>query len=155
MPRHIDELRNNDPFPVKPDTNEYEALSFLVSNREYGFTPTEIADRTPISEASVSKTMTRLFEKGLVERSQGVYYVDPDRADDLTQRLDSIDAAARLHETAPDDDVYAESGWEDHVSSIDPDRDQTQTLIEAGDETEAEDEAVELIDRVTDEESGE
>ena len=83
MPRHIKALRDNDPFPVKPETNEYEALSFLVRNREYGFTPSEIAERTTIPEASVSKTMVRLFEKGLVKRSQGAYFVDPADADEL------------------------------------------------------------------------
>jgi DNA-binding MarR family transcriptional regulator len=120
MPRHVDDLRNSDSFPVKPGTNEYHALSFLVANREFGFTPAEIAERTTISEASASKTMTRLFDKGLVERAQGTYYVEPERADELQRRLDSLDAAARMFERAPDD-AYAEPGWEADVPSIDPD----------------------------------
>lgn len=120
MPWHVDDLRNSDSFPVKPGTNEYHALSFLVANREFGFTPTEIAERTTISRSSASKTMTRLFDKGLVERSQGTYYVEPERADELQHRLESLDATARLFETAPDD-AYAEPGWEEEVPSIDPD----------------------------------
>lgn len=120
MPRHVDDLRNSDSFPVKPGTNEYHALSFLVANRDFGFTPTEIAERTTISEASASKTMTRLFDKGLVERAQGTYYVEPERADELQRRLDSLDAAARMFEQAPDD-AYAEPGWEADVPSIDRD----------------------------------
>ena len=155
MPRHVDELRDGEPFPIKPDTNEHEALSFLLSNREYGFTPTEIADRTTISEASASKTMTRLFDKGLVDRSQGVYYVDPDRADDLKRRLDSLDAAVRLHETTPDDDAYTEPGWEENVSSIDPDKNRDQLPTEAAYETDTADEAAELVDRRVGDESGE
>jgi hypothetical protein len=115
MPRHIDELRNGDPFPVKPETNEYEALSFLVRNRDYGFRPSEIAEQTTISKASASKIMARLFEKGLVERSEGLYYIDPDCAGELKQRLDSLDAAVRLFETAPDDDAYTGPGWEETV----------------------------------------
>lgn len=158
MPRHVDELQDSEPFPIKPDTNEYAALSFLVSNRDYGFTPTEIADRTDVSEASASKTMTRLFEKGLVERSQGVYYVDPDRADDLQRRLDSIDAAARLHETAPDDDVYTDPGWEDELPSIetgqDPGPNQDQSASTPGTETDTADEATEIVAQHTDDESG-
>jgi len=155
MPRHVDELRDGEPFPIKPDTNEHEALSFLLSNREYGFTPTEIADRTTISEASASKTMTRLFDKGLVARSQGVYYADPDRADDLKRRLDSLDAAVRLHETTPDDDAYTEPGWEENVSSIDPDKNRDQLPTEAAYETDTADEAAELVDRRVGDESGE
>lgn len=150
MPRHVSELRNGDPFPVKPETNEYDALSFLVRNREYGFTPAEIADRTEINSASASKTMARLFEKGLVERSEGIYYVEPDSADDLKQRLDSIDAAVRLHDTAPDDDAYADAGWEDNVPSIDPNQDQTTS--ETDEEPVVEDEAERLVAQLTEEE---
>lgn len=126
MPRHVDDLRNSDSFPVKPGTNEYHALSLLVANREFGFTPAEIAERTEISAAIASKTMTRLFEKGLVERAQGTYYVEPERADELQRRLESLDATERLLEAAPDD-AYAEAGWEDEVPSIDPDAEQTGT----------------------------
>ena len=46
MPRYIDELTRDETFPVKPETNEYTALSFLLQHREYGFSPTEIAEQT-------------------------------------------------------------------------------------------------------------
>lgn len=154
MPRHVDELQDGEPFPVKPGTNEYTALSFLVSNREYGFTPKEIADRTAVTETSASKTMVRLFEKGLVERTHGTYYVDPDRTEELKHRLDSIDAAVRLHETAPDDDAYAAAGWEEHVSSLDLDRDDEQRSSETGGRTETRDEAETLVDDLADDEAG-
>ncbi|MEF8802195.1 MAG: helix-turn-helix domain-containing protein [Halolamina sp.] len=101
MPIYIDELTNDDPVPVKPETNEYEALSFLLGHREYGFAPSEIAAQTDSSDASASKTMARLFETGLVERSNGTYYVAPDHAETLTQRLNSLDAAVHLFESAP------------------------------------------------------
>lgn len=120
MPIHVDHLTSDDPFLVKPDTNEHEALSFLVTHREYGFTPSEIADHTDINNSSASKTMVRLFEKGLVERSDGAYYVAPDRVDTLTRRLESLDSAIQLFESTPTDDVYAEEGWEDKLPSIDP-----------------------------------
>jgi DNA-binding transcriptional ArsR family regulator len=81
-------------------------------------TPVEIAAHTDISESSASKTMARLFEKGLVERSEGAYYVDPDRAGTLKQRLASLDSAVNLFESAPSGDAYAEEGWEDDVPSI-------------------------------------
>lgn len=148
MPRHVDELENEDPFQVKPDTNEYTALSFLVSNREFGFTPAEIAARTAVPEASASKTMTRLFEKGVVERSQGTYYVDPGLAEDLERRLDSIDAAIRFFEQAPED-AYAESGWESRIPSIDRDEGRTDSEPEddvAGTQSEANAVVEELAD---------
>ena len=143
MPIHIDDLTNDEPFPVKPETNEYEALSFLVAHREYGFTPSEIAAHTEINESSASKTMARLFEKGLLERADGAYYAPPDRADKLKQRLKSLDSASQLFESVPNDDVYAEDGWEDELSSIDPDEEAETT--DEGASTPAEDQAADLI----------
>lgn len=70
--------------------------------------------------------MTRLFEKGVVKRSQGTYYVDPGLAEDLERRLDSIDAATRFFEQAPED-AYAESGWESRIPSIDRDEGLTES----------------------------
>lgn len=144
MPIHVDDLKNDEPFPVKPDTNEYEALSFLVAHREYGFTPSEIADHTDIDGASVSKTMVRLFEKGLVERSDGAYYAPPDRVDTLKQRLESLDSATQLFESVPNDDAYAEEGWEDEVPSIDPE--QEAATPNGGDSTSTENQAADLIE---------
>jgi len=116
----VDELTNNDPYPVKPDTTEYEVLSFLVANHKYGFTPSEVAARTDLSKTSASKAMARLFEDRLVERTETIYYIDPHRADELKQRLASLDSAARIFEKAPDD-AYANQGWEQEVPSLDRD----------------------------------
>jgi len=148
MPIHVDELTSDDPFPVKPETNEYEALSFLVAQREYGFTPTEIADHTDICKSSTSKTMARLFEKGLVERSDGAYYVEPDRADTLKQRLESLDSAVEFFDSTPNDDAYAEEGWENDVPSIDPD-DSSATSTKDGSAT-VEDRAEALVTALED-----
>jgi len=119
MPVPVDELTEDESFPVTPDTNEYEALDFLVRHRQYGFSPREIAARTDINESSVAKTMRRLDEKGLVERSDEIYYVDPVRIDTIRARLTSVDAVVRLFEGTPDDDAYAEAGWEEQVPPID------------------------------------
>jgi len=120
MPVPVDDLTNNNPYPVKPDTNEYEALSFLVANHKYGFTPSELAARTDLSKTSAAKAMARLFEDRLIERAETTYYIDPHRADELKQRLASLDSAARLFEKAPDD-AYAKQGWEHEVPSLDRD----------------------------------
>jgi DNA-binding transcriptional ArsR family regulator len=136
---------------VKPETNEYEALSFLVRNRDYGFRPSEIAEQTAISKASASKTMARLFEKGLVERSEGLYYVDPDCAGELKQRLDSLDAAVRLFDTAPADDAYTEPGWEETLPSIDSEQDHTGEENSINTNTITETDATTLVDQLSDE----
>jgi Mn-dependent DtxR family transcriptional regulator len=109
----MDDFRDHEPFPVIPETDEYEALSFLVRNRGERFTPSEIALHANVSEASAPETLHDLLEKNLVEHDQGGYYVSSDRAEDIKSRLESVDAAERLHETTPDNDVYAVIDWEE------------------------------------------
>ncbi|MCF2165375.1 MarR family transcriptional regulator [Halobacterium salinarum] len=108
---------DENPYLVLPGTPEYDALAFLVRNRGEQFTLPEIAASTDMSEADAADTMTNLFEDDLVERSQGAYYVPVERAEDLQRRLESVDAAAKLHENAPDD-AYAVDGWEEQVDSL-------------------------------------
>ena len=120
MPIHVDELTNDEPFPIKPGTNEYEALSFLVANHQYGFTPAEIATNTTVSSTSASKTMARLYKKGFAERSAGAYYVAPDRVETVRKRLDSLDSAVQLFASTADDDGYGTANWDEELPSLDP-----------------------------------
>ncbi|PHQ44490.1 MarR family transcriptional regulator [Halorubrum sp. C3] len=120
MPVPVDELTSDDRFPIEPDTNEYCALSFLIAHREYGFTRREIADRTALNKTAVSNTMDRLFEHGLIQRVDNVYYVDPSRASELKRRLESLDSLVQFFESAPDDS-YAEEDWEQELPTFDPD----------------------------------
>jgi len=114
----MDDFRNQDPFPVLPETDEYEAISFLVRNQGMRFTPSEIASHADVSETITSETLHSLLEKNLVEHDQGGYYVNSDRAEDIKSRLESVDAADRLHETTPDNDVYAVTDWEEELNSF-------------------------------------
>ncbi|QGN07943.1 MarR family transcriptional regulator [Halorhabdus sp. CBA1104] len=113
----MDDSRDHETFPVLPKTDEYEVLSFLVRNRGERFTLSEIAVHADVNEASAPETLHDLLEKNLVEHDQDDYYVDSDRAEDIKSRLKSVDAAKRLHETAPDDDIYAVTDWEEELNS--------------------------------------
>lgn len=120
-------MSDDGPFPVKPDTNEYEVLSFLVANHKYGFSPAQVADNTDISKMSASETMTYFFEKDLIEQVDGTYYVDPDCVDKLKRRLNSLDSVVQLFRSVSDD-AYAEDGWEDELPSIDLEADRGEDL---------------------------
>jgi len=112
----MSDSKRHTPFPVIPGTDEYEALSFLVSNRGDEFAPSEIAAQMDISETIASTALTHLFEKEIIECSQGTYYVDLDDAKELQYRLESIDATERLHDAAPNDDIYAVTDWEEKLN---------------------------------------
>jgi len=121
MPVPVDELTANELFPVKPESNQCKALSFLVTHHEYGFTPREIAARTALDKTTAVNALARLFENELINRADDVYYIEPHQVEELKHRLESLDSAVRLFEATPNDDSYAEEGWEQEVPSIDPD----------------------------------
>lgn len=85
MPTPVDELKRRDEesLPVRPGTNEEEALRFLAANPDLGWTPKEVAAHTTIAATSITKTMERLYEKTLVDRVQGTYFVKQGRLDEI------------------------------------------------------------------------
>lgn len=84
-PIPVDELkaRKDAEFPVQPRTNEEKALRFLSANPDFGWPPLEIAKRTDVPGSSITKTVARLYEKGLVDRVSGRYFVKPERLDEI------------------------------------------------------------------------
>lgn len=112
MVRSLDE-----PFPIKPETVDYEVLRVLVTDYKDGATPAEIAANTELSTSRAAELLGALSKSALINHKNGVYYANPDQADRLKRRLESVDAVEHLFDSTPDD-VYGESGWEDQVSSI-------------------------------------
>ncbi|MDB2274331.1 MarR family transcriptional regulator [Halorubrum ezzemoulense] len=109
---------NDTRFPVLPDTDEHTVLSFLVRNGGERFAPHKIVEQTSVSELNISAILENLFEYQLICCSEDTYYVNPEGRMELKHRLESIDAAVRIHDTAPENDSYAEDGWEDQLGSI-------------------------------------
>jgi len=108
----------DEPFPIKPETADYEVLRVLVTDYEAGATPAEIAANTELSTSRAAESLGALSTSALINQEDGVYYVNPYQADRLKRRLESVDAVEQLFDSTPDDDVYAEPGWDDQVSSI-------------------------------------
>lgn len=109
---------DENPYLVVPGTDEYDVLSFLVQNPGAQFTPPEIAADTELSEVAAADALTTLSEDDLVQQSQDAYYIPVDRGDEFRRRLESVDAAAQLHDGAPDDDAYAVEDWEAQGDSL-------------------------------------
>ncbi|OSO89356.1 hypothetical protein B9H04_17415 [Halorubrum ezzemoulense DSM 17463] len=105
-------------FPVTPGSSEYTTLSFLVARCGRRFSPDEIAAHTDISETKVSNAVAQLVEWRLVQQAAIEFYVDSDQAEEIRQRLRSLDTVVQLFETEPTDDAYAEPGWTDEVPSL-------------------------------------
>ncbi len=111
------EDKDGEPFLVKPETDKYEVISFLVRNRKSSFTPSEIASDLDIADQTVSNVLSYLLKHGTAVRSQGEYYLNSESAKYLQQRLKSVDSAKQLHDIASNNDAYSENGWEEKLDS--------------------------------------
>ena len=78
MPIKLDS--NTETPPVTPGTNAHELLTVLLEHPEMGFTPKELADMTEVPHGSVHKTLSRLKEKGLVQKVDSYYAAAEDIA---------------------------------------------------------------------------
>lgn len=117
-----DSLETDSPFLVKPETPEYEALSFLTRNREQRFTLDAIVAQTSLDSHTATPVLEHLVDTGLLTRIENTVFLPAKRAKDVQRRLESIDAAERLFLAAPEGDAYTEQGWEADVPNLDPER---------------------------------
>lgn len=82
-------------FPVNPGTNEETALRFLAGEPGFGWPPAKIAEHTDIKSGSATKTMQRLYEKGLVDRISGRYFLNPDLQEEINGLLGDLHNVAQ------------------------------------------------------------
>lgn len=122
VPVPVDQLqaRKRESFPVKPGTNEAEALRFLAANPEYGWPPKKIARLTSVSEKSITKTTARLYEKGLVERESGYYFVPQKRLKEIQGYLGDLHNVEELAGEKHQVSVHPESRIEGSQETPEP-----------------------------------
>lgn len=118
MPVEVDELRKHGGAPVRlrPETNAFRIVEFLVRTPELAYSPKEISEATDVPRSSVGKTLQRLEDRGLVQHL-GEYWAVAD--DD---RLASHVASIHSMETVADrygDDYYGENpDWADDLPDL-------------------------------------
>ena len=107
-PVPVDDLKKREEteidFPINPGTNEEAALRFLSSEPEFGWPPAKIAAHTGINENSITKTMQRLYEKNLVDRISGRYFVNPELQEEINGLLGDLHNAAQS-QTHPEENI--------------------------------------------------
>lgn len=84
-PVRVEELlaRQEAEIDVNSNTHQETALRFLASNSEMAYPPSFVAEHTDIGSNSVNKVLIRLFEKDLVERVRGRYFIPERRVDEI------------------------------------------------------------------------
>lgn len=102
-------------LPVKPGTNAHTILRVLLEHPDLGFTPSELAELTDIPSGSISKTLSRLADRDLVERIEGYWLVGDDTYAEYVGSMLSVDAIEDRH----GDDYYGrEEGWADELPDL-------------------------------------
>lgn len=115
MPIDIDALQNSAALPVKPNTNEHTLLSVLADHPDKAFTTSELSNLTEIPDSSVSKTLSRLVEKGVVRKVDGYWAVADDVVATQVASLVSLEAI----EARYGDDAYGRSDeWTDDLPDL-------------------------------------
>lgn len=115
MPVDIQALEEADALPVKPGTNEHALLAVLADHADKAFTTSELASLADIANATASKSLSRLEEKGLVRKLEGYWAVADDR---VATRVASILSLESI-EARYGNDLYGRSGdWVEQLPDL-------------------------------------
>lgn len=80
---------------LRTGTNAYKLLSFLTEHPDTGFTPNELHEATSVKRGSVSPTLARLEDHGLVRHKGEYWAIAPDdRLGAYAGVLHSLDAVS-------------------------------------------------------------
>lgn len=94
MPVRIDDLESGRGLPVSPGTNAHDLLAVLVDHPDLAFSAAELAELTPVPRGSVSKTLSRLEDDGLVRRIDGYWAATDEVTADRIAGLVSLETIA-------------------------------------------------------------
>jgi len=117
MPVRFDEYDpDENRIDLSEGTNANRILSFLLENPEYGFTPKEIHEATDVAQGSVSPTLLRLEDHGLVRHKGDQWAAASDEKIAAYQSTHvSLDAIADRHS----DDWYGNNpDWDEEIEDI-------------------------------------
>jgi len=109
MPIDLRKHDPDDPITIRPETNKAKLMKLLYQDTNLGFTPAEIRDELDLPRGTVSGTLSRLHDEGLIGKTSDGLYHGLDHREDLqrfVQSLVSLDTMLSRHPEAgidPDD----------------------------------------------------
>ena len=115
MPIQVDTLREESEkefnIQIRPDTHAFQIMRFLAEEPELAFTPKEISEGADVPHGSVSKTLSRLEERDLVQHIDEYWAIgEDDRISSYAASVLSRKSLSRNHESYESKDG---SSWED------------------------------------------
>ena len=114
MPIDLRKHDPDDPITIRPETNKAKIIKLLYQDTNLGFTPAEIRDELALPRGTVSGTLSRLYDEGLIGKTSDGLYHGLDHREDLgrfAQSLVSLDTMlARYPEAGIDPDDVEQTG---------------------------------------------
>ncbi|WP_246998019.1 MarR family transcriptional regulator [Halosolutus gelatinilyticus] len=106
MPIRLDE---HDPtLDLKPGTAKSDIIAFLYSNTELGFKPKEIEDHLDIPHTTVTTTLTRLHDQGLIGKTSDSHYHGLEHRETLHRYVASLDQLEKMFESMDKDEEHTD-----------------------------------------------
>jgi Mn-dependent DtxR family transcriptional regulator len=90
MPIDLREHDSDDPITVRPGTNKAEIIKLLYEDTNLGYTPSEIQNNLDIPRGSVSTTLSRLSDEGLIGKTNDGLYHGLEHREDISRFASSL-----------------------------------------------------------------
>ena len=103
-------LDTHDPdINLTPGTTKSDIVAYLYNNPEYGYKPAEIREHLDIPHGTVTTTLTRLHDQGLIGKTTDSHYHALEHREDLRRYVGSLEELERMFE---DKDFEERTDWE-------------------------------------------
>jgi Mn-dependent DtxR family transcriptional regulator len=109
MPVDLRKHDPDDPITIRPETNKAKIIKLLYRDTNLGYTPAEIREALELPRGSVSTTLSRMQDEGLIGKTSDGLYHGLDHRNDIrrfARSLVSLDTMLSRHPEAgiePDD----------------------------------------------------
>jgi DNA-binding MarR family transcriptional regulator len=108
MPVHLD--THEPDVDLTPGTAKSDIVAFLYDNPDLGFKPKELEDHLELPHGTVTTTLKRLYDDGLIGKTSDSHYHALEHREDLHRYVASLDQLERMFEDkeyvgAPTEDV--------------------------------------------------
>jgi DNA-binding MarR family transcriptional regulator len=96
VPVHLD--THEPDVALTPGTAKSDIVAFLYNNSELGFKPKELEDHLELPHGTVTTTLSRLYNDGLVGKTRDSHYHALEHREDLRRYVASLDQLNNLFE---------------------------------------------------------
>lgn len=125
MPVDLRKHNPDDPITIRPETNKVKIIELLYQDTNLGYTPAEIREALDLPRGSVSTTLSRMHDEGLLGKTSDGLYHGLDHRNDVrrfARSLVSLETMLSRHPDAGIDPEDVDQTGESAKQEIPPER---------------------------------